>query len=167
MNYGIFGTILISIHLTVSTFKYCSKCEIPNSEKECKLNDTDIFKYICKVNKTTKENHTNYTNYYFDNFIIDKFYWSELLIIILGMIVFIFIQCFSIIIIKNLSPSHLIFSFPIYYFVEKLISASYTMIKKESFFWFENEINNNNNYNNNKIKIAKYILDSSGDIQYL
>ena len=154
MNYGLFGTCLISVYLLIATLATCGKYY--NDEKDTKNpKNPKIYKYFCKVKKRYN-NETYY--YYIDNIIVYfhwNIWWEELSTIILGMIVFVSLQYCSILVIKHLSPSHLIFSFPIYYFFQKLISATYTMFKTHNYFVKE--------YINNT-KIAKYFLDSIGDI---
>ena len=152
MNYGLFGTCLISIYLLIATLATCGKY----SNDENNIKDPKLYKYFCKVKKRYK--NETYYYYYIDNIIVYfnwNVWWKELLAIILGMIVFVFLQYYSILVIKNLSPSHLIFSFPIYYFFQKLTGATYTMFVTQSYF-VEEDIT--------KIKIAKYFLDSLGDI---
>lgn len=148
MNYGLFGTCLISVYLLISTLATCGKYSDNNKNPE-------LYKYFCKV----KKKYNNETYYYYIDNIIVYFHWNnwweELSTIILGMIVFVSLQYCSILVIKHLSPSHLIFSFPIYYFFQKLISATYTMFKTQNYFVKEEF---------NDTKIAKYFLDSIGDI---
>ena len=155
MNYGIFGTGIISVYLFITTLATCGKYPYYNDVIKDDITNPKLYKYFCKVKKRYN-NETYY--YYIDNIIIYfqwNCWWEELSTIILGMIAFVSLQYCSILVIKNLSPSHLIFSFPIYYFFQKLISASYTMFATNHFF-IEKYYKD--------VKMAKYFLDSLGDI---
>jgi len=142
MIYGLMGAIISSIICIITTYFKC-KNETPMK---------DIYDYICKV----KYNDT----LYFDNFnaFPQTFQDKDRLIIILktvlGIIFFYFNKYFSILIIKNFTPVHLIFSFPVYYLIQKIILIVNTEVQEESFF------------SKNRINYIKYkfSLDVSGDI---
>ena len=71
-----------------------------------------------------------------------------------GIIFFYFNKYFSILIIKYLTPVHLIFSFPVYYFVQKVVLIINTLIIEKTFFSASRI---------NYIQV-KFILDILGDI---
>ena len=156
--YGLMGTIFCTIVSTVSTFIPC------NDNKE----EHEISDYICKV--PYKDPNTNYSvsdhkylenfNYYFKTFegeIGENFKKSEIIIeiviIISGLVTFFFEKYFSVLIIKNLTPVHLIFSYPIFYFFQKMVLVLYNIMHKQ--FEIKSEI---------RFIIPKFILDTSGDL---
>ena len=157
--YGIAGAIISTLICTISTFIKCD--DIPNS--------TDIYDYICKIPYDGKEeNNFNYSERYFDSFLfyintfrgkinnnfkpIEIFY--EIIISILGVITFFFYKYFSILVIQNLTPVYLIFSNPIYFFIQKSILLIYTYINEDGFF-ADDTI---------KFLIYKFCLDLLGDL---
>ena len=73
---------------------------------------------------------------------------------ILGIICFYFNKYFSMLTIKYFTPIHLIFSFPVYYFTQKIVLIINTLIQEKSFF-SANRIN---------FIEAKFSLDILGDI---
>ena len=75
--------------------------------------------------------------------------------VILSSITFFFVQYFSLLTIKNLSPAHYIFSIPITFFFQKLLNMINTL------FYNKNLFNNDDNDSN---KITKFCLDIIGDI---
>ena len=155
MVYGTIGAIISFLICFISTFVKCAK------EVEIIDGKNDIYDYFCKV-KESINNNDSYVNKYLDNFpIYFKNFNSnasdimiELFIIIFGIISFFFNKYFSLKIIKYLSPTHVIFSFPIYYFLHKPLSIIKTLIFKESFF-----IKNHINYITEKLS-----FDIIGDI---
>ena len=153
--FGIIGTILYSIICIISNFFTCKEIEDNNKNKN------EFFNYICKVEEKVniiKDNNvTNITKYYLDNFpiYIEDFNnnkISNIVVIFLNIISFFFRQYFSIKIVKNLSPIHFIFSIPIIFLFQKTIMIIFTKIHYGDFFTTIN-----------RIKIAKYFLDISGD----
>ena len=114
--------------------------------------------YVKLIKKELINN--NYTHYYLENFEIyfDKYINAkeilrEILVIILGFISFFGKQYSSILVIKNLTPAHVIFSIPIVFFLQKIVLISYTTIK----------VNNIFADTNNNIKTNKFLLDLFGD----
>lgn len=77
----------------------------------------------------------------------------EILVIFLGFIYFFGKQYSSVIVIKNLSPLHVIFSIPIVFLLKKIILLLYTKTEANHYL-----VDNNNNKRN------KFFLDISGDI---
>ena len=107
-----------------------------------------INNYVCK---------TGYGNkMYFDHFLNYIGSWGNmgvrLIIIILGMATFFFNKFFYTLIIKRLSPIHVIFSFPIQFFIEKTFLLIFTSI-----FFIDQLFKKEN-------QLEKFLLDESGDI---
>ena len=152
--YGSMGTIIYLIICIVSNYYQCKEDYPPSND-----GNIDFTNYICRVNETNFTNN-NYTHYYLENFEIyfDKFInfseiWREVLVIILGCISFFGKQYSSILVIKYLTPAHVIFSIPIVFLLQKVVMTSYTYFKTGDIF-----------SDKNKFKIRKFCLDISGDI---
>ena len=151
ISYGFIGTLFYIIICIISTFLKCKKGN----------EDINIYNYLCNV----KEPKTN--NIYYDSF---KLYFHttnntkeiifEIIVEILAMLAFFFYQYFSILIIKYLSPAHLIFLFPSYYLIRKVIllivSIIINMKKNKNIFDF--------NFNKMEYLKQKFIFNISGDI---
>ena len=143
--YGIIGSIISLFICTITTFIKC------NDEK-------DIFRRICRV-----EEEDSNPNIYLDNFKLyfEKFdsnakdIFIELAIFFLGFITFFLYVYFSILVIKYLTPVHLIFSSPIYYFIQKIILVINNLIRENKFFGDTKPY---------KYVEEKFYLDISGDI---
>ena len=140
---GAMGIVICLIMCLLSTFIYCKEID----------NKIEIYNYICKVNYQNK--------YFFDNFIsyFDKLHkttigekFREIGIIIFGFLTFFTNKYFTILIIKELSPIHVIFSVPILYIFQKSIAIFYTTLSEGKFYIVDN-----------KYKIKKFHLDMSGD----
>ena len=134
--YGITGTILCLIVGLITTYSPC-----PNN---------DAFKsYICKINY---EN----TIYYFDNMYsyIESYknFLVRLIVIVIGIVSFFTEKFFNTLIIKFYTPIHVIFSFPIQFFIEKNFLLIFTAI-----FFVEKLFKT-------KEQLKKFLLDTSGDI---
>ena len=144
MIYGLLGSILSSIACIITTFV---KCE------ETKSNNKDIYDYICidQIN-----DHNNTTSKYFDNFFIyyKNLNFSEILKLLYQVFCFFFYKYFSMLIIKFLTPVHLILYIPNYYIIQKTVLIINTIIRNKSFF--------------NKFyftfRSEKFFIDSLGDI---
>ena len=157
--YGITGAIISTLICILTTFVKCDDINSP----------VDIYDYICKIpyNNET-QNNFNYSERYFDSFIFyfntfrgktNKGFQSievlyEIIIIFLGMLTFFFYKFFSLLVIQNLTPVYLIFSNPIYYFIQKTIMIVYTFIKEDDFFQDDPIL----------YVIYKFCLDLSGDL---
>ena len=95
-------------------------------------------------------------NIYYDN--ISEYFGSgkdilvRVIIIILGMIVYFFLKYYTILIIKKYTPIHVIFSFPIQYFIEK------------TFLWIFTAIFYNDQLFSQEKQKEKFATDESGDI---
>ncbi len=158
--YGLLGTIVCTIICTISTFVECHK------SGEVK----EISDYICKIPyKDENSNNTNQTKFnkiYLDSFIYYYKTFSgdisedfskkeivyEIIIIICGIITFFFQKYFSILVIKYLTPVHLIISVPVFYFFQKISLVIYNFFKDEL-------------YNHSAIQniITKFIIDIFSD----
>ena len=153
MNYGLMGTIICMIVCIISTYLKCVE------GIEIKEGFNYGYDYICRV----QEPYSNSTkvNKYFENF---KIYSSnfrtigdiaiEIIIVLLKIIFFFFQKCFSLKIIKYLSPTHVIFSIPIYYFCQKSLAILKTLID-------EGRIISKKQINFINVKLS---LDIAGDI---
>ena len=133
--YGITGIILCLIVGLITTYSPCP-------------NNNAMKKYICKVEY---KNNIYYDNLYsyiesYKNFLV------RLIVIVLSMISFFSIKFFYTLIIKIDTPIHVIFSFPIQFFIEKTFLLIFTAIffLKELF--------------KTKEQLKKFLLDESGDI---
>lgn len=140
MVYGGLGGI---IFLIICFFISFIKCD---HNQDIKINN-----FICNVT----DNKTG--NFYYDNYIIysDNFtkdWISEIIVIIFGIITFFGHKYCYLSVIQLLTPVHLIFSIPIYYFLEKIVLIFYNICSQDNF----------------SIKMdykgIKFRLDISGDI---
>ena len=137
--FGLIGTMFYLIVSIVSTIFNCHE---------------KIGKYICDVQDNEK--------YYLENFILyfTKFKGNikeiliEVFINFFGVIFYFLNKYFSLLIIKYLSPIHIIFLTPIIYFVEKIALVTKTLIIEGTIFT-KNAIQN---------ILTKFILDAVGDI---
>ena len=113
--------------------------------------DDRVFcKYLAKV----ENNNTTYLEnfgVYFRNF--DKYTNTirEILIIFGGIFIFFVNKLGSLLVIKYLTPVHVIFSFPFRYLLQKVISISFSFTKMD-------------NVSTDRYKIFKLILDTFGDL---
>ena len=131
-SYGISGVIILGL-----TGLFTSN--VPCSEK--------LRNYVC--------NFDYEGNLYYDNF--DSYYESgknmlvRLIVIFLGLVTFFFDKYYSTLIIKLYSPIHVIFSFPIEYFLGKFYLLIFTAI------FFREDLFREKN------KISKFLTDEFGD----
>ena len=146
--YSLIGTVFYLITIVVITNIKCK--EIING-----YNNIDYCDYLAKI----KENITTNTIYYFENY---KIYWSNIkkfqtireIIIIIAQIIVLFIKkYFSLLILKDLSPSELIFTVPLSYLLQKIVSITLSLIMDNRWILTEN-----------KYKKTKIIFDGFGDI---
>jgi hypothetical protein len=132
ISYGIAGVVI------------CTLTGIFTSTVSCTENLRD---YVCKMGNSTL---------YYDDF--DSYYESgknfgvRLIVIVLGMVTFFFHKFFYTLIIKYYTPIHVIFSFPVQFFIEKTFLLIFTAI----FF--------NEDLFKEKSQLEKFLLDESGDI---
>ena len=155
--YGILGSIICLVSCIITTFVKCKSTENNNKVKK----EDDILDFICLVNDNiTDSTGQNETELYFDSF---KLYFKkfsrdldilyEIIILISGIVTFFLSNYFAIQVIKYLTPVYLIFSNPIFFFIQKTILAVYNEIKNHTLF--------SDPYYG--IKNAKFYLDLSGD----
>ena len=151
--FGGMGTIVYSIICLLTTFIKCKKTYKDN-------NPIDYCDYLAKVQKYNNE--TNKIAYYFDSYSIyfnnfkDLNYQEvlrEVIIIIIGIITFFYKKYFTLLAIHYLNPVYVIFSIPIKFLLQKVISFSYSLPKK-----------NRKYFTKDYYKIYKFFLDLLGDI---
>jgi hypothetical protein len=144
--YGSFGTIISTVACLITTFVNCGEIGIRKN-----IND-----YICKIQHNNKKYFDSFAVYYYsfegDNKILNIL--SEIFKNIFATLFFFAQKYFSIKIIEHFNPIHLIFSFPLYYFIQKIILIITTAIKEQSFFG-KNHIN---------LIEYKFLVDTIGDI---
>ena len=134
--FGFLGFLIYLILCVIFTFIECGK------------------KDYCIYLGIFDSNDSNDFKYYYDSFSI---YFSdfkkniilELFTILFGGLTFFIKKTYTLLVIKNLSPVHVIFSVPFRYLLQKVVSISYSLIKKK--------------YSKNRYKIYKLILDTLGD----
>ena len=107
-----------------------------------------INNYVCKMNYGDKMYYDHFLNYTesWKNFLV------RLIPILLGAITFFLNQYYCIMIIKYYTPIHVIFSFPIQFFIKKVFLLIFTAI------FFPDELFPKEN------QLKKFLLDESGDI---
>ena len=139
--FGIIGTIFYLFICIIINF---TKCSSYLSDNLCKIfSDPDDF---------DSDSYIDNFGIYFKNF--KKGVISEIIIILLGIITFFLYYYFSLLVLKLLSPIHVIFFYAIYYFTKKIILPISTLIQSNSFFT-ENPM---------EYIYPKYFLDFSQDI---
>ena len=140
--YGFLGTVLCSITCIITTLKEC---------EETKNKNKTFYDYICILN-----NEENKTKKYFDSFSIyfSNFKIEEIIRLFFQILFYFLNKYFSILIIKYFTPVHLILSFPVYYFIQKIVLIINTLRIEGHFFKDTKSI----------YKIVKFCLDISGDI---
>ena len=145
--YGIIGTLLYLIICTISTFNECEKED--NSSK----NIVDYFCDVAKNETTIKYYLANYKIYFTSFTNTDAL--NEILAVSLRAASFFFYKYFRLMIIKNLSPIHLMFIIPPFFLIKKIILIAYASISED-----KDKIK----FYNLEIFRVKFILDSTGDI---
>jgi len=136
MNYGIIGTIFYTLICTITTFIECSK------------GDPEIIDYFCGTKDDKDNKYFASFKLYFTNFFNHPI--IEILAIIFGALGFSFYKFFSLMIIKNLTPIHLVFSLPLFYIMRKIVLQI-------SFFTYDDFQSASETYQ------IKYRLDLLGD----
>ena len=149
--FGFTGSFISIICLIISTYNNCNGIE--------KINK-NMYQKLCNVNWANSNNNESYYDsfkIYFNNYKVTdcKDIIIEIIIIILGMITMFGHKYCYIAVIKYLTPVHLIFSIPIYYFFEKLFLVFNTLIICGTIFKEHIEL---------KKYELKFLLDISGDI---
>ena len=107
-----------------------------------------INDYVCKINYGD--------NMYYDHFLNYCESWKNFLVrlipILLGAITFFLNKLYYIMIIKSYTPIHVIFSFPVQFFIEKTFLLIFTSI------FFSDQLFTKEN------QLKKFLLDESGDV---
>ncbi len=149
------GTIVYTIFCIISTFIKCIPINIDNN---------NFITKICKVNPTNGDFYFENFKFYFDNFynfnLSEKL--KELAVIFFNIITYFFYKYNLILVIKYLTPVHVIFSIPMLYFFEKIILIIliiYKIINEEKIFNIES-----NESSSKKYYIINFFLDFFGDI---
>ena len=123
--YGIFGSIISFVVCLITTFVNCGK----STEK-------NIYDYICNIKYKNIKYFDSFIAYYYsfegDNKIFKILF--EIFKTIIATLSFFANKYFSIKIVEHFTPTHLIFSFPVYFFIQKLVLIISTSIKEQSFF---------------------------------
>ena len=153
--YGGIGTFVYGLICLLTTF---IKCKEINKEINIGNNSTDYCDYLAKVKKNNTENEiiTYYFdsyNIYFSNFVDLKESLIEILIIIVGIITFFYKRYSSLLVIHFLNPAYVIFTIPIKFLLQKVVSLSYLIPKA-----------NREYFTKDHYKLYKFFLDTLGDI---
>ena len=138
---GFIGILVSSISCVIETNIKCTN-EINFCEVKDKNNNTYIDNFNIYYEKVSEINDREEIIY-------------ETCIILFGMIFKFFALYFDMLIIKFLTPVHIILYGSLYYFIIKLIDIFYHKIKTSYFFKGSGEMDN--------IKFCMYILDFSGN----
>ena len=141
--YGAFGIIIYFFLSLIGTFQEC-----PNDDDE-----NSKYLYLCKVNYPDNntiyiENFKKYSDNYGNN---ETKIWREIITVILGFFIFSFKKYFSILIIKYLTPVHVIISIPIVFFLQKVVMVTHLLESHGNFC------------NSSLKKKIKFFLDIFGD----
>ena len=150
--YGFIGALFNIIICTMATFL---KCKDGNK-------DINISDYFCKVNKTEASNtYYDSFNIYFHTTNEPKEIIFEIIVEILAAICFFFYKYYSMMIIKFLSPAHLIFLIPFYYLSRKII-----LLIRSLFIYILNDKNEITIFRLSFMPYlqSKFVLDIIGDI---
>ena len=133
ITYGIAGTFICIITGIIITHVTCPE----------KLKD-----HVCYFKENTKLYYDNWYIYYESG----KNMAVRLIIIVFGFISYFANKYYMTLIIKNYTPIHVIFSFPIQFFIEKTFLLIFTAIYNKSQLF------------NDSTDLKKFLLDISGDI---
>ena len=132
MYYGIIGTIFYTIICIITTFKKCP--------------DDNFYDYVCETKDGNDKFFASFRLYFATAFSDHLF--IEILTLFFGVLGFSFYKFYSLMIIKKLTPIHLVFSLPLFYIMRKIILTI--------------SILNNENTSSN-IYMIKYKIDTAGD----
>ena len=115
MIYSLTGAIFCSLFAMLTTFYRCG--EILN-----KPNTNSIFDYHCRIKYNNNRHIDNYKAY-FSKWIKDstKDIENEIMFIVFGGVSFFAYKFATFLIVRELTPLHKIFTYPIQYFLEKII----------------------------------------------
>ena len=135
MSYGLTGAILCAIVGIITSFVPCT-------------DNKAIETFVCKVKYNDKSYYDEIHSYIESS----KNMSARLIIIVLGIISFFCNKFFYTLIIKNYTPIHVIFCFPMQFFIEKTFLLIFTAIFFRSHLFSEEN------------QLEKFLLDISGDI---
>ena len=135
ITYGIAGTFLCFITGIITTNAACP--------------DNDFFRgHVCRFEENTKLYYDNWYTYY----VSGKNLGVRLIIIVFGFVSYFVNKYYLTLTIKNYTPIHVIFSFPIQFFIEKNFLLIYTAIFHRADLFKKST------------DVKKFLLDVSGDI---
>ena len=135
ITYGIAGTFLCFIAGIITTNAACP--------------DNDFFRgHVCRFEENTKLYYDNWYTYY----VSGKNLGVRLIIIVFGFVSYFVNKYYLTLTIKNYTPIHVIFSFPIQFFIEKNFLLIYTAIFHRADLFKKST------------DVKKFLLDVSGDI---
>ena len=161
ITYGLLGTIIYLAICIPSSFFPCPVELSNNNLNYTRPSEINISMYLCKVNNT----EIYYENFFsfFSDFKDKKGNKNgnennslnilNIIVYLVGTLIFVFKEYYTLLIINFLSPIHVIFSLPIVFFFQKIIMICYTKVKTEEFFAVGNDI-----------KLMKLLFDALGDI---
>ena len=147
--YGLIGVIFYTLICTISTIFKC---------KEVNEN-YNFYDYICNIVYEKNKYFENFISFFTTTTSIKEIF-IEIIVVILGMISFFFYKLFLMKIAKFLTPAHLIFLTPIYYFFFKVILIIYNLF----YLIFISDKGKFLNDPETKYIKQKFFLDVSGDI---
>ena len=107
MFYGLIGTLFYTIICLITTFVKCSE------------KDNTLFDYICETKDAEGNSYFASFKIYYETAL--EYPILEIITILLGSIGFSFYKFYSLMVIKNLSPIHLVFSLPLFYIMRKIV----------------------------------------------
>jgi hypothetical protein len=146
INYGLLGTLFYTAICTFTTFVKCDTSEYNN-----------VYDYIChrKENDTSNDKYFESFSFYFNTSDKVKDIIIEILTVILGTMFSYCHKYFFMMTIKFLTPIHVMFIYPIFYFALKIIY----LVK-----YFDNFFGESVNDGSTHFFKEKFFLDMSGDI---
>ena len=121
MIYSITGAIFCAIFCVFTTYFRCgANLDIPNKK--------DINDYQCRIKYENGKYIDNF-KVYFSKWVKDNTndIANEIMFLVFGGISFFFYKFFTFLIVRELSPLHKIFTYPVQYFIQKII-LSYKLI---------------------------------------
>ena len=145
--YGLIGTIFYSIICIVTTFLKCN-----DNAKELNIKD-----YFCKIEKNNITYFESFSVYFTTTKEVKEILF-EIAVVLLGMLTFFYYKYNSIMIIKYLSPAHVIFLIPIYYFLSKIV-----LMLINTLCYLTNKINKIFNWDSIHYAKEIFTLDILGD----
>ena len=111
-----FNIILLVYGITGFIFCICFCLLVENFNCE-----NDIAKYLFKVKDGNNQTYIDNFNVYYNSFIISSYKGNEIILVISSSLLFGLYNLFSFKIIEELTILHKIFSYPIYYFFQKIV----------------------------------------------